>query len=92
MTRRYLNGRGIASADRGHLHHRLMDLGLNQRQAVLLLYFITVLLGIIAFAFTVQLNEYATVIITTIGVLGAILAKEFNLFGIQRREMERQSR
>ncbi|MFQ5930016.1 MAG: hypothetical protein ACE5MK_09970, partial [Acidobacteriota bacterium] len=70
--------------------HRLLDLGLNQRQTVLLLYFVTVLLGIIAFAFTVQLNEYAAVIIVVMGVLGGLMAKELNLFGTQATQTERE--
>ena len=34
------------TADRGHLHHRLIDLGLNQKQAVAIMYSISSLLGI----------------------------------------------
>jgi len=90
LARRYMNNKGITTADREHLHHRLLDLGLSQRQTVLLLYFITVLLGIIAFAFTVQLNEYAAVIIVVIGVLGGLLAKELNLFGTTPTQTERE--
>ncbi len=92
LMRRYMNNKGIATADREHLHHRLIDLGLSQRQTVLLLYFITVLLGIIAFAFTVQLNEYAAVIIVVMGVLGGLMAKELNLFGTKATETEREYR
>jgi UDP-GlcNAc:undecaprenyl-phosphate/decaprenyl-phosphate GlcNAc-1-phosphate transferase len=45
MVRRKLNKRPIMEADRGHLHHRLLDLGLNQRQAVLSMYIISGVLG-----------------------------------------------
>ncbi len=90
LMRRYMNNKGFATADREHLHHRLLDLGLSQRQTVLLLYFITVLLGIIAFAFTVQLSEYAAVIIVVMGVLGGLMAKELNLFGTTATQTERQ--
>ena len=92
VTRRYLRHKGLATADREHLHHRLIDLGLNQKQTVLLIYFVTVLLGIIAFAFTVQLNEYAAVVIVLIGVLGGLLAKELHLFGTEPEKMDRQHR
>jgi len=90
LMRRYMNNKGLHTADREHLHHRLIDLGLSQRQTVLLLYFITVLLGIIAFAFTVQLNEHAAVIIVVMGVLGGLMAKELNLFGTKPTQTERQ--
>jgi UDP-GlcNAc:undecaprenyl-phosphate GlcNAc-1-phosphate transferase len=41
--RRFLEGRSVFSPDRGHFHHRLLDLGLPQRQAVLLIYGATLL-------------------------------------------------
>ena len=90
LTRRYLKKTSFATPDREHLHHRLLDLGFSQRQTVLLLYFVTVLFGIIAFAFTVQLNEYAAVITVLIGVIGGMLAKELHLFGERPREVERE--
>ncbi len=37
MMRRFLERRSIFAADRGHLHHRLLDLGLTHRRAVLVL-------------------------------------------------------
>lgn len=48
MVRRILSGKSIMDADRGHLHHRLLDAGLSQKQAVLILYSITAILGLFA--------------------------------------------
>ncbi|MFL0267193.1 glycosyltransferase family 4 protein [Candidatus Clostridium radicumherbarum] len=48
MIRRKVNGKPISQADRGHLHHRLLDLGLSQRQAVIIMYLISAILGGIA--------------------------------------------
>ncbi len=48
MVRRILAGKSIMQADRGHLHYRLIDAGLTQRQAVLILYTVTALLGLFA--------------------------------------------
>ncbi len=45
ITRRLLNKRPIMEADKGHLHHRLLDQGLSQKQTVLVLYLISSLLG-----------------------------------------------
>jgi UDP-GlcNAc:undecaprenyl-phosphate/decaprenyl-phosphate GlcNAc-1-phosphate transferase len=39
----------LFTADRRHIHHRLLDLGLTHRNAVLLLYGISLVLGITAF-------------------------------------------
>jgi len=38
IIRRVSAGRSPFSADRGHLHHRLLDLGLSHRRAVLVIY------------------------------------------------------
>ena len=35
--------------DRGHFHHRLLDVGLSHAQAVLLIYGVTIVLGVLAF-------------------------------------------
>ena len=46
IIRRVSSGRSPFSADRGHFHHRLLDLGLSHRQAVLLIYAIGSLLAL----------------------------------------------
>lgn len=40
--------KGVFKADRGHLHHRLMARGYTQKQAVLILYCVTAILGMTA--------------------------------------------
>ena len=46
IIRRIANGTSPFEADRGHLHHRLLDLGLTHRGAVLLIYAIAAALGL----------------------------------------------
>lgn len=46
MARRLLTGKNPMSADRGHLHHRLYDMGFSQKQTVFILYAISGVLGI----------------------------------------------
>ena len=50
ILRRVSAGRSPFSADRGHFHHRLLDLGLSHRQAVLLIYFICSILALLSLA------------------------------------------
>lgn len=45
IIRRTLSGRSPFSADRGHFHHRLLDLGLSHRQAVMLIYALCIALA-----------------------------------------------
>jgi UDP-GlcNAc:undecaprenyl-phosphate GlcNAc-1-phosphate transferase len=48
MVRRMANKKSISEADRGHLHHRLVDAGYSQRQAVAILYAISAISAIIS--------------------------------------------
>ncbi len=43
MLRRILERRSIFAPDRRHIHHRLLDMGLHQRHAVIVIYVITAL-------------------------------------------------
>ncbi len=59
--RRILRGQNPMKADRGHVHHRLIDMGFNQKQAVAILYVISVILGL------------SGVVLTTSGAMKAML-------------------
>ena len=52
FTRRILRGQSPFHADRGHFHHKLLDMGLNQKQAVAVLYAISAILGLSAVLIT----------------------------------------
>lgn len=47
-ARRIFTGKSPFAADRLHLHHRLLDIGLTERQAVLLLAFLSTVFGLAA--------------------------------------------
>jgi UDP-GlcNAc:undecaprenyl-phosphate/decaprenyl-phosphate GlcNAc-1-phosphate transferase len=53
VVRRTALGRSPWSADRGHLHHKLMDIGYSHRTAVLLMYMWTCILAFGGLAFAV---------------------------------------
>ncbi len=46
IVRRVRAGRSIGQADKGHIHHRLLDLGLSQKKAVLLMWAVTAWLAL----------------------------------------------
>lgn len=54
--------------DRGHIHHQLIARGLSHRNVVLLLYVVSCLFGVGAFAVTVTNNLGATPLLFTIAV------------------------
>ena len=48
VIRRVASGRSPFAADRNHIHHRLLDLGLSHRGTVLLIYLVCVLLAVLS--------------------------------------------
>ena len=80
IVRRYRGGVPIFKPDRGHLHHRLLDLGFTQRQAVLLMYVISGALGLSAIALTEVSSSIAVLII--LFVIAAVFfgAKKLGIF------------
>ena len=48
ILRRICHGQSPMQADRGHVHHRLIDMGLSQKQAVAILYCISTVFGLAA--------------------------------------------
>lgn len=92
VVRRYVTRDNVMDGDLKHIHHQLLYSGLNQRQAVVILYSVTIMLGIIGFAFTFLLDEYAAVILGIIGILGGFTAKELYGFGNAGESVEDESK
>jgi UDP-GlcNAc:undecaprenyl-phosphate GlcNAc-1-phosphate transferase len=72
MISRLRAGQSIGHADRRHLHFRLLDLGLSQRQVVLLYYAYCIILGAAALLINSRLLKLLTLVvmgITTLVVL-----------------------
>lgn len=71
VLRRICAGKSPFAADRGHLHHRLVDLGFTQRESVKILYAICAMFGLIAVFFTDDMFQEGR-FVKTIGI--ALLA------------------
>ncbi|MDF2878263.1 MAG: undecaprenyl/decaprenyl-phosphate alpha-N-acetylglucosaminyl 1-phosphate transferase [Clostridia bacterium] len=69
IIRRFLAGKPIMSPDRGHLHHRLVDRGYTQKQAVVTLYGISGILGLSGIAFFNRDIRFAIIVFIMMGVL-----------------------
>jgi UDP-GlcNAc:undecaprenyl-phosphate GlcNAc-1-phosphate transferase len=69
MARRTIRGVPVFQPDRGHIHHRLLSLGLSHRQAVLVLYGVGVVLGAAAIAIATASSPHvaATVVAVLLG-------------------------
>jgi UDP-GlcNAc:undecaprenyl-phosphate GlcNAc-1-phosphate transferase len=73
IIRRVSQGRSPFSADRGHFHHRLLDLGLTHRQAVLMIYTICIVLAVLSLALSGRGQISAFLLIVLAGGLALYL-------------------
>jgi UDP-GlcNAc:undecaprenyl-phosphate GlcNAc-1-phosphate transferase len=76
IVRRLVQGRSPFSPDRGHLHHRLLDVGLSHRQTVVLIYAVCILLGLLSL-FLSGANQFLAFVgvFVLIGLLLFLLAR-----------------
>jgi UDP-GlcNAc:undecaprenyl-phosphate GlcNAc-1-phosphate transferase len=75
IVRRVKAGRSPFAPDRGHLHHRLLDLGLSHRQTVVFIYVICIGLGVLSLILSGVSQVYAFVgVFVGIGLLLLFIA------------------
>lgn len=75
VFRRILHGQNPMQADRGHVHHRLIDMGLNQKQAVATLYVISTILGLSAVVLTTSGEIKAMILMVTLCTVGIVATR-----------------
>ena len=81
IIRRVAAGRSPMSPDRGHVHHKLIDMGFNQKQEVDILYAISATLGLTAVVLTSSGEVKAIVLL--LAVLAAILVGAGIVYGAE---------
>ena len=69
IARRIHDKRPIMGADRGHLHHKLIDMGFSQKQTVAILYVIAMLLGLSAVVLVERGAQTAFLLISVVLLL-----------------------
>ncbi len=79
IVRRVATGSSPFTPDRGHVHHRLMDLGLTHTKAVLVIYGLSLVLAILSFVLSGAGQLY--------GFLGVVVASGFLLLILTRRSL-----
>ena len=60
IFRRVLHGQSPFHPDRGHFHHKLVDMGFTHKEAVRLLYAISAIMGLVAVTYTDAIFQEAT--------------------------------
>jgi UDP-GlcNAc:undecaprenyl-phosphate/decaprenyl-phosphate GlcNAc-1-phosphate transferase len=73
--RRILSGKHPFRADRKHLHHRLLALGLSHRRTVLFLYYISGYLGVMAFILS-KASAQSAILVVVLLMFGLLLLAE----------------
>ena len=75
FIRRIANGQSPMHADRSHIHHRLIDMGLNQKQAVATLYVISAILGLSAVVLTTGGEQKAMLLFAALCIVAVVAAR-----------------
>lgn len=90
ILRRLARGENPMHADRGHVHHRLIDMGFSQKQAVGVLYVISAILGLSAVVLTASGAVKAMVFLLTMGAAAVIAWRVFLPAGLHERGAEEE--
>ena len=72
VIRRVAKGQSPMHADRGHVHHRLIDMGFSQKQAVAISYLLSALLGLSAVVLTDRGEVQALIFLGAIAIVALI--------------------
>lgn len=96
IIRRVIHGKKPWEADRGHIHHKLIDMGMSQKQAVAVLYAASAILGLSAILLTnsntIKLIIMAVVIVISVAAaIRLYLAHERHLKEQHEQEMAAQN-
>lgn len=87
ILRRILNKKPISQADKHHLHHRLMQMGLSHRQTVLVIYGIALIFSSISLLYPIS-SFWGSVLLTVATLLGLeIFVEVIGLVGESRRPL-----
>lgn len=73
IFRRIKRKKNIFQADKEHIHHKLLEIGLSQKSIAVICYFVTFLFGLIAFGFSFVSKEILLVILILLTLIVLII-------------------
>ena len=85
IVRRYHGHKPIMQPDKEHLHHRLMQMGLSHRQAVLCIYGVSIILGLSAIAMTLITPKQAAIFLVILSTVILLVANKIGVTGAKGR-------
>ncbi|MBU1853368.1 MAG: undecaprenyl/decaprenyl-phosphate alpha-N-acetylglucosaminyl 1-phosphate transferase [Candidatus Omnitrophica bacterium] len=89
VIRRTLKKKSIFKADKKHLHHRLLNTGLKQKEIVLFMCLITLYLGVFSFLFVLIPEKYAFILLILLA-LGLFMGTKTIVFIEKRAKVIRR--
>jgi UDP-GlcNAc:undecaprenyl-phosphate GlcNAc-1-phosphate transferase len=92
MFRRYLERRSLFSPDRGHIHHRLLDLGLTHRRAVMTLYGVCVIFTVCAIGVSFGRAWQAGIALLSVSLVCVALVRFAGYFEYLHRVRRQEAR
>ena len=92
IVRRLLKGQSPMAPDRGHVHHRLIDMGFNQKQAVAIMYTMSGILGVAAVVLTASGEMRAIIVLVAAIIIAGLFIRLFLVPAMKRREEEQAAR
>ena len=88
FIRRIVRGQSPFHPDRGHFHHRLLDMGLTQTQAVYVMYGISMILGLLAYLM-IGKNQSVKIVLLSVAVFISLVIILYVFFIYPRRQARR---
>jgi UDP-GlcNAc:undecaprenyl-phosphate GlcNAc-1-phosphate transferase len=92
MVRRFLERRPIFAADRGHIHHRLLAMGLTHRRAVLTLYALSIMFTAGAIIVSIGHNWQIGAALSVLSVMVVGVVRSMGNFQVAMRRWRRKER
>jgi len=80
IIRRTRHGQPIQTADKGHIHHRLLGRGFNQRQTVLIIYVWSIALAVGGYAMRWSPPVFRVITLVVLAALSGLMAYWLGLF------------
>ncbi len=85
IVRRYCGRKPIFQPDKEHLHHRLIQMGLSHRQAVLSIYGVNIILGLSAIVLTLVSPKQAVIFLVILSTSILLAANKIGVAGVGRQ-------
>lgn len=86
IFRRFVGGRSPFQADRGHIHHRLLELGYTPKEAVWVIYLLSIALSVAVFFLINAQNDFAALVIVLLTAGAFTMARKLELLHLDRFE------